>query len=82
MKSAFTHWANLEAARDDSSMNFTTIRNLNKLLFYHASTITSMEKLCDGLEMGARSSAFNNKMKRWPITRRRKHASSIRVVLY
>ncbi len=21
MKSAFTHWANLEAARDDSSMN-------------------------------------------------------------
>ncbi len=69
MKSAFTHWANLEAARDDSSMNFTTIRNLNKLSFYHASKITSIEKLCDDLEMGARWSTFNNKIERWPITK-------------
>ncbi len=24
MKNAFTHWANLEAARDDSSMNYSS----------------------------------------------------------
>ncbi len=35
MKSAFTHWANLEAARDDSSMNLNYDQNLpNKIIFF------------------------------------------------
>ncbi len=67
MKSAFTHWANLEAARDDSSMN------LNICHRHGSSFVMPAQPVQGGCRLKTRQSSVainNGTVKAWekPLT--------------